>query len=87
MTARPTAERWPPPPPDVVAAGLRELAEALMDQYPQVEAIVLEPGQPPPPGARRLPAALPLQGEPPLDHGAVARSSRRRRADHDPLDQ
>ena len=85
MSAEP-ARRWPKPPPDVVAAGLRSLCEEFMDQYPQVECFVVEPGETPPQGAQRLPAALPLKREPVLDD-TVAHGSRQRRADDDPLDQ
>jgi len=55
----PDKPRWPEPPPDVIEAGMNALAEALMDQYPRLHAVVVKKGDPLRPGARRLPGALP----------------------------
>jgi hypothetical protein len=64
-----TGRRWPKPPPDVVEAGLRALVEALSETYPHLEFIPHAEGKRLPAGARRLPAALPLQVEPERDVG------------------
>jgi hypothetical protein len=74
----------PEPPPEVVAAGLRALADELGRRYPRVEFFVVEPGKPLPPGARVLPAAAPDDREPLLDRRA--RRARHRRANDDVLD-
>jgi hypothetical protein len=60
--------RWPKPPPDVIATGLRALAEAYGRKYPALHVVVHEAGRELP-GARNLPGALPLQREPILDRG------------------
>lgn len=69
------------PSPALRATVLQALADALMDQYPGIEAVVADPDAPVPPGARRLPAALPANGEP-LGDVRVPRPRRGRRDDH-----
>lgn len=70
------------PPPEAVKAALETLAEELHRQYPQLEVLVLRPGQTLPPGAVRLPAMRPDDVEAILDRPAGNRGR-----DDDPLDQ
>lgn len=82
MTER---RRWPEPPADVIAAGLRALADELMDQFPQVEVVVPEHGRKPPPGSRALRGALPVEREALVDRSELRPGQRR--DDDNPRDQ
>jgi hypothetical protein len=73
--------RWPEPPHETVVAGLQALADEYALKHPQLHVVPLEPGQVLPPGARYLPAALPLQHEPILDRRKPR--TRKRRSDND----
>jgi hypothetical protein len=76
--------RWPEPPPEVLAAGLRELAAELTKKYPHLEVVPLESRRQLPSGARYLPGALPVEVEAVLNRGKPR--ARKWRQDTDALD-